>query len=307
MYVASDPRSRLKQPGPAGSRPATDFGLPTYAKFYEREPQINKSDEKTWYARGESFLTAYTKADTGAVLARTGQVDEYALLLPDADSEVEVRWKSEAKTVKGKSVVFVPPGDSAIQLKRAGRLIRFFTARSKDLLALCSDEEQGYVPDPNVGEPEAWPLPEGGFRVRAYSLEVPQKPGRFGRIFRCTTIMINFLDVRNGRRDPTKMSPHSHDDFQQCSLCLEGSFVHHLRWPWTSDMTKWRDDQHELCGSPSVAFIPARVVHTSESVDPGVNQLVDIFCPPRLDFSTQDGWVLNADDYPMPTVSSAEN
>lgn len=303
MYVASDPRSQLKQTAPTGSPPAGDFGLPNYAKFYEREPQINETNEKTWYARGENFVAAYTEAVAGAVLSRTGQPDEYALLLPDADSEVEVRWKSDTQIVRGKAVVFVPPGDSAIQVRQAGRLVRFFTARSKDLLARCSDEQQGYVPDPNVGALETWPLPKDGFNIRAYSLEIPQEPGRFGRIFRSTTIMVNFLDVRNGRRDPKKMSPHSHDDFQQCSLCLEGSFVHHLRWPWTSDMTKWREDQHELCGSPSVAFIPAQVVHTSESIDPGVNQLVDIFCPPRMDFSRQDGWVLNADDYPMPPGS----
>lgn len=298
MFHATDPRATLA--ASAKAKPVTAFAPAEYARFYAEPPQEAEGGVSTWYARGQNFVVAYSQAEAGARLARQGQKDEYCIILPDAETGVKVVAGGESVDVPGRSIVFVPPGDSTVTAAAEGRLIRLFSTQSADINAKCSNAASYAAPHPNIPPFQPWPDPPGGWRVRHYTLDVKGEEGRFGRIFRSTNLMVNFLEPRVGLRDVTKLSPHHHDDFEQGSLVIDGAFVHDIRWPWTPDMTIWREDEHELLAAPSLTVIPPPAVHTSRSVLPGFNQMIDIFSPPRRDFSEKPGWVLNAADYPMP-------
>jgi hypothetical protein len=299
MYAKEDPRHVL-QPSAGTAKAACGYVGAEVGLFYQDPPQVDDQNGRTWITRGQNAIVLYSEARQGGRFERRGQGDEYVLLVPDRDTKVKITTTAGTEVVPGYSLAFIPPGDSTIEILTAGRLVRLFTARSEDIAAGAANADSFTQPHPTVPAFVPWPAPEGGLKLRVYSLDVPVTPGRFGRIFRCTTFMVNYLDPRVGPRDRTMVSPHHHADFEQCSLVLEGDYIHHLRWPWTPNMNDWREDQHLHCGAPSVCVIPPPVIHTSTSEAPGLNQLVDIFSPPRRDFSVQPGWVLNEADYPLP-------
>ena len=300
MYDQTDPRASLVTNAPT----ATEFAAAEYARFYDEPPQATSDTRRQWYARGQNFIVSYVDVQAGVEFVREKQPDEYVVLIPDAATAVEITSSSGSVAVPGQSIAFVPPGRSTVRVTRPGRLVLMFTTQSVDLCTMCSNASAYDVAHPNIPRFEPWPVPPEGLKLRHYSLNVPDEPGRFGRIWRCTTFMVNFLPAQHGPRDVTKLSPHHHDSFEQGSFSLDGAFTHHIRWPWTPNMNVWRPDDHEYCASPSLAVIPPPATHTSMAVAKGINQLIDIFSPPRFDFSKKPGWVLNEFDYPMPDVSN---
>jgi hypothetical protein len=294
-YDSSDLRSTL--PSSTATAPSPErFSGSEHVEFGDLEPAEKGSDISTWYARGQNFVVGYSTLDGTVTFSRTSQPDEWVVLLADDGLSATASDIS----VTGKTMIVMPPGDSAVTITGKGRIVRLLTTQSADIAALAANAGSYDEPHENIPPFQPWPSPVGGYRVRTYDLTVPPLSNPPFRLYRCTTFMVNFIDPKEGPRDPAKMSPHKHDDFEQCSIVLDGQYIHHIRWPWTTNKANWRADEHENVFAPAVTVIPPPSLHTSEAIGAGTNHLVDVFSPPRFDFSAMEGWVFNADDYPAP-------
>ena len=300
MYDASDPRAALTATSPATE---TTGVAPRGAQFYQlsdlQPDEATPRGTRTWLIRTQHLVLAYSDAVAGDTLACSSEDDEAVVLLPGPTAAVHITSGSHQLSVAGETLTVVPPGHTTVEVRESGPVIRLLTTRSTPLAALCRNAETYGEPDPNTAAFVAWPRPPGTSRPRVYPYnDVGLEAGRLGRIYRCSSIMLNIFYPQDGPRDPSTMSPHAHADFEQLSLQTSGTFVHHVRTPWGTDLQQWREDQHERCASPAIAIFPPPLIHTTQAVDDTRHQLIDIFGPPRHDFSSQPGWVLNAADYP---------
>jgi hypothetical protein len=300
VYDKDDPRASL---GTATApRPDSGDAIAT-AQYFDfhgiASPDSPSPDGRTAVVRGQNVILVHTDARDGDDLDNGTLDGELAIVVTGASPAFSVITGNGATLIDAPGLVVVPPGASRISVRGDGPLVRLVESTEPGWRDRAANAD-AYVRDhPRVALLRRWPEPVGERTVRFYRLsDVPDDPARFGRIFRTRSFMVNFLP-ESGPRDPRKLSPHTHDDFEQLSLAVRGEYVHHIRTPWLGDSTAWREDEHVRLGSPSVAIIPPPTVHTSAASAPGGNQLVDIFSPPRIDFSEKPGWVLNADDYPM--------
>lgn len=299
MYAKDDVRSALVATSPAKTvDPSTPIKPSQWIEFLTHEPtEVGEHGSRTWIARAANLVLSYTEAKAGDILSLKGQPDEYAVLQYSESAPIRVVAGDATVEIAEEAFVVVPPGESAIEVLGDGILIRLFSSVSEELCESALNADAYETPDARAADLVPWPEPVGGFALRVYPLaETPIAQGRFGRIFRTTNLMVNFLAEEPTPRDKFKLSPHFHDDFEQISLAVKGSFVHHIRYPWGPDSTQWRDDEHREIGTPSICIIPPPTVHTTQGIG-AHQQLIDIFSPPREDFSAS-GWVLNADDYP---------
>lgn len=281
----------------------------TYARHHSEEPQVRSEDgSRTWITRGQNFVIAVTDAKPGAVLSRNDNPDEYMLVLPPGTTAV-VETPEETISIEGDSLTILPPGRSTVILGHASLVVTIFSSRAADLADLAGNATV-YKTGQSQSQPLTdWPPPNGGFKVRTYDLSKYAAAGGQliqPRIFRSTNLMINAFLPFVENRPTNEMRPHWHDDFEQASVALSGEWVHHIRTPWGTDLADWRPDEHGEVGSPSVTIIPETLIHASRNTGETPAWLIDVFSPPRVDFS-QAGIVLNAEDYPMPeTLTVAE-
>ncbi|MFJ4654399.1 hypothetical protein ACIP5Y_24280 [Nocardia sp. NPDC088792] len=269
-------------------------GAPVVLEVSGRDPDlVSAAGSRTWSVCGRNFVVAITELEAGDRLTEHDLPDEYVLLVQDDAVVVEHEGRAPV-SVAEPALVVVPAGTSTVHAALPITVVRVFTARCEEQMrraanhAAQADLRATPLPEPTAGD---------GDDIRIYRLrEIPDEPGRLGRIFRTKSLMVNWFPVHEGPRDTERLSPHSHQDFEQMSVTLLGNYVHHLRVPWTPRMSEWRDDEHVQVGSPSMTLIPPTVVHTTRAVGAGPHTLIDVFAPPREDFLAK-GWVLNAGEY----------
>lgn len=278
--------------------PHTTGLVGTYRQFWEDEPDEVVGAASVWYHRIQNSVIAYVSGPAGATYTRTGNPDEYFVL--SLFHGVRVTAGDESIEGTAGSVFIVPPGDSTVELTEEGSVWLAFTSAATDLIDKAPNREEYIPPVAHIAPVEPLPEPVDGYRLRHY--HVDDKPAGTAHCYVHRTAMAKFRwPFRQQPRDPEKMSPHHHDDFEQASLIIRGTMIHHLRKPWGRNSREWLPDDHQVVVAPAVAISKPPDIHTTQAVtNNGTVGLIDYYSPVRWDIVMVDGMVTNGEEYPKP-------
>jgi mannose-6-phosphate isomerase-like protein (cupin superfamily) len=271
------------------------FREPSVGRYYAEKPQLEGLGVRSWITRGANFAIVVSEGEAGSSFSGTAVDEQFVYAL---EGGVKVNAGGQSLELGVEDLAIVPPGPWSIHFVTRGHVVHQITT-DEPLAKHAANAATYAAGSPEVAKSEPWPEPVGGYRLRRYSTLEAYARGGLVHAFRTRKLMMvpyaRFLEPR----DETQLSPHSHADFEQGSVALEGEWLHHLRVPWGADKRTWRPDVHLQVSSPSTTIIPAGVIHTSQGIAGEGMRLIDVFAPPRVDFS-EKGWVDNAADYPMP-------
>ena len=255
-----------------------------------KEIDLQGNGFQQWNARGQNFAVNWSRAGRAAASVAAQSADEIMLLVLDAGVKI-----ANAE-VPARHVCILPAGTWKLELSPGATCVAIKSLR-EDAASNALNEATYAQRDARLVPVGPAYRPVNGDGIRMLDIDKVVPPGDRARlkILQTSTLSINYVEY-DGPRDRTALSPHSHSAFEQGSLGLAGSFVHHLRAPWTEDANTWQDDRHARLDAPSLMVVPVGLIHTSEGVGPGKHILIDVFSPPRADFIAK-GWVANSMDY----------
>lgn len=129
MYDKSDPRASLATATEGSTLSMTGLVAdPQPAYFYRDAPQIDEVNGRTWLHRARNFLVAYSQSHPGAEFTREDQPDEYCVLFPEEGGQIT--WNGTTTHVAGRSIAFVPAGESTVVMPDGGEVVPdFFTSQ----------------------------------------------------------------------------------------------------------------------------------------------------------------------------------
>ena len=250
--------------------------------------------DSRWFARARNYTVDFALGASGTALDVSVDSESFALL-PDAAATLE--GNDGTWSVTRNSVVILPAGRWRFSLKDFGQIAVLSTANARPASSAINAAEFE-APDDEVAPVESVLRRKQFLRAPQIfdmtQLQAPKDNPRL-KMLQTETMSINWVDYE-GKRDRSALSPHFHKNFEQGSLALAGSFLHHLRVEWGKNADLWQDDRHVEVGSPSMLVVPVRMIHTTEGTGGGRHLLVDIFSPARADFIAK-GWMLNAEDF----------